>query len=338
MWLPMIEFPFPGWLERFQRPQYVAPEPVIQPKAEEPTALLHLGKELTTGKRFVVNRDAYKSQGERIAVLASSGMGKSYVGGVMMEGWLDMETPLIIIDPEGEAHTLAEKYPVVIFGGEHQAEGVTVDLLTGEDQDIQKLVETIITEGLSVIFDLSEWLPEDQYAIFARVIGVLFATMSQESYKRRMNLIVDEAHVFGPQQLESQGQKPCLEILTHIAKRGRKRGLGLMVMTQRPASISKNILNQCNVFLFGPMTSALDAQTVSNNLKQYNLSKEDVLALKQGQFYYSDRDGTTLIEVKKRKCRHGGDTPEDTGSKKFVKTKAAAAAIAAKIGGKTESI
>ncbi len=119
-----------------------------------------------------------------------------------------------------------------------------------------------------------------------------------------------------------------------IAKRGRKRGLGLMVMTQRPASLAKNILSQSNIFMFGPMTSAIDANAISKELKQSGIRPEDVMALKPGQFYYSDRNGSTLINVKKRKCAHGGATPGQQKDWKVVRSKKDAAAIAARIGGK----
>jgi Helicase HerA, central domain len=68
------------------------------------------------GENFWLDPADYERSGHRDVILASSGMGKSYLAAVLMEAMLDKGEMLIIIDPEGENHTLAEHYPVRIVG------------------------------------------------------------------------------------------------------------------------------------------------------------------------------------------------------------------------------
>ena len=55
-------------------------------------------------------------------------------------------------------------------------------------------------------------------------------------------LVVDEAHRFMPQK----ATPPCKEAMIDLAQEGRKFGCGMVILSQRPANIDKDILSQCN--------------------------------------------------------------------------------------------
>lgn len=63
-------------------------------------------------------------------------------------------------------------------------------------------------------------------------------------------LVCDEAHRYAPQSTTS-GFELAKRALSRIAKEGRKYGISLAVITQRPSELAANILSQCNtVFAF----------------------------------------------------------------------------------------
>ena len=64
-------------------------------------------------------------------------------------------------------------------------------------------------------------------------------------------MIVEEAHNYCPQQ----GQVATSRIMKTIAGEGRKFGLGMGIITQRPAKVDKNVLSQCNTQIILKVTN-----------------------------------------------------------------------------------
>lgn len=74
-------------------------------------------------------------------------------------------------------------------------------------------------------------------------------------------LVLEEAHNYIPQ---SQGAKynSVKKSIERIAKEGRKYGLSLMIVSQRPSEISETIFSQCNNFMAMRLTNPTDQQYV----------------------------------------------------------------------------
>ncbi|MFM7390155.1 MAG: helicase HerA domain-containing protein [Vampirovibrionales bacterium] len=262
---------------------------------------------LQVSKDFAVPLSDFASTGERDAILASSGMGKSYLTGVLLEETLENGITVCIIDPEGEHFTLAERYPCMIIGGDHghvPFDPAGIDLYT----------EAMCSTGLSTVFDLSEYIDAEQQAYYGLIGDSLFRM--EQKYRRKIRLVVEEAQIYAPQSggtgtsKKKQAGLDCITVSQRIAKRGRKRALDSLWATQRPASLSKDILSQCNRFWFGGITSELDFKAIRPFLQQAGISFEDIKALKPGEFIYYARGITKKIKVRKRYCKHAGSTPE----------------------------
>lgn len=263
---------------------------------------------LHVSKAFSVPLEDYAQTGERDAILASSGMGKSYLTGVLMEETLENGGLLCVIDPEGEHFTLAERYPMLIVGGEQGNVPFEPDVL-------EVYIEAMLSSGLSGIFDLSEFVDVEQQGYYAMIADTLF--QAEQKYRRKMRLVVEEAQIYAPQAGSAAakpkgttGNRDPLVASQRIAKRGRKRAIDSLWATQRPASISKDILSQCNRFWFGGITSELDYKAIRPFLNEAGISFTDVKALQPGEFYCYSKGKTTKIKVRKRYCKHAGATPE----------------------------
>ncbi len=334
---PVIDFPFP--FAGFFQDWFQAPKPKPTPKPVEPPAppskLLHVGEVATTGKRFTIDPADYAESGDRDVILASSGMGKSYLAGVLVEETIEAGGLVFIIDPEGENHTLAERYPMLIIGGGNATTDIDLDTLSPERLD--EIVDTVLSEGLSTIFNLSGRTNKNQQALFSMIARSFFRAQENPENRRPVKMIVEEARVFAPQkaaQVSATDGESSLLVFEDIATRGRKRGVNFLMATQRPASINKDVLSQCNRFWFGGMQSSQDCDAMKPYLRDAGISEDQIRALRKGQFYFYSEGRTTLINVKKRKCAHGGATPDQQKDWKVVRSKKDAAAIAAKIGGK----
>lgn len=92
--------------------------------------------------------------------------------------------------------------------------------------------------------DLSNVHEEDvRYELSATILKQTFND-KKEGKGMDTVFVVEEAHNFAPQG--SGSGNPASKILQKIAAEGRKFNIGLMIITQRPASVSKGVLNQCS--------------------------------------------------------------------------------------------
>lgn len=74
-------------------------------------------------------------------------------------------------------------------------------------------------------------------------------------------LVCEEAHRYCPAD-DQLGFEPTKEILSRIAKEGRKYGVSLAIVSQRPSDIAPGILSQCNTTVAMRMTSTKDQDIV----------------------------------------------------------------------------
>jgi hypothetical protein len=115
-----------------------------------------------------------------------------------------------------------------------------------------ELATTLLGTGPEVtgikIIDLSE-VPGQ---ILATVIGVLARLLYEiqfwtaPSQRTPLCLVCDEAHLYLP---DGGGPNVAVRAFESIAKEGRKYGVTLFVVSQRPSDVSRTILSQCNNFI-----------------------------------------------------------------------------------------
>ena len=83
-------------------------------------------------------------------------------------------------------------------------------------------------------------------------------------------IVCEEAHNYVPQD-SSAAYRPSRKSIERIAKEGRKYGLSLMVVSQRPSEVSETIFAQCSNFVALRLTNVND-QNYINRLLPDNLS------------------------------------------------------------------
>lgn len=96
-------------------------------------------------------------------------------------------------------------------------------------------------------------------------------------------IVCEEAHNYVPRSggAEYNASKKSLE---RIAKEGRKYGLSLMVVSQRPSEVSETIFSQCNNFISLRLTNVNDQNYVKALMPENSNSVSDILPnLGQGE-------------------------------------------------------
>lgn len=126
--------------------------------------------------------------------------------------------------------------------------------------------------GIKVI-DFSE-VPSDvlpvMLGIVARLIFYLQFWMP-EGERQPVALICDEAHIYLPRDEGNPIEKRAIDNFAKIAKEGRKYGVSIVIVSQRPSDVNTTILSQCNNFMALRLTNN-DDQNVVKRLMPESLS------------------------------------------------------------------
>lgn len=188
---------------------------------------------------------------QTFAILAKRGAGKSYTASVIAEEMLKSGQQIIAVDPTGAWWGLRSKFPVVIFGGEHA--DIPLEESAGEI-----IAKSLVENRFPAVIDLS---------LFRKGAAIRFMLAFAETLYRlnreAVHLFVDEADAVAPQQRYQGGdENRMLGAMEDIVRRGRKRGIGCTLITQRPAVLNKNVLTQCEVLVALRMVHPKDIDAV----------------------------------------------------------------------------
>ncbi|MBV9784489.1 MAG: ATP-binding protein [Acidisphaera sp.] len=117
------------------------------------------------------------------------------------------------------------------------------------------------------ILDLAS-IPSDLLNVVVAVIARLAFEFAVWSGKRTpLLLICEEAHRYAPQHV-GMGFEPAKWALSRIAKEGRKYGISLGVISQRPAELDATILSQCNTVFAFRMSNERDQEIIQATLSE----------------------------------------------------------------------
>lgn len=266
---------------------------------------------LHIGKGFSVPVEAVT---QTFAILAKRGKGKTYTASVMAEEMLAAGQQLVAVDPlgvwwglrAGAGGKTAGGLAIVILGGKHA--DLPLDPASG------KLVaELVVERGLSCVLDLSELSKSDM-----RRFVVDFA---EEIYRRNespLHLFLDEADIFAPQRIPS-GDERMMGAIDALVRRGRAKGIGVTMISQRPAVLHKDVLTQAEVLVCMGMTGPQDRKAVEEWVRYHGDEErkkqllQDLAGLDVGEAYVWSPGWLDLfakVKIRERKTFDSSATPK----------------------------
>lgn len=162
-----------------------------------------------------------------------------------------------------------------------------------EKTTINSFFENILglkeTEQYLNLLDLSG-LPAEVRAVCVGVISRLcfdFKYWDLDPEDIPLNLILEEAHTYIPEDSDSKFNI-SKERVERIAKEGRKYGIGLTVVTQRPSNVSTTVLSQCGTYIALRLTNDLDQNKIKRLLPDTLAGQVDFLpSLRDGEAFVS---------------------------------------------------
>jgi DNA helicase HerA-like ATPase len=124
--------------------------------------------------------------------------------------------------------------------------------------------------------------------------------------------LLEEAHRYAP----AGAKVVSTDILKQILSEGRKFGVGIGLITQRPGKLDQDVLSQCMTQFIMRIVNPIDQQTIASSVEGAGRRLLDELpALTKGQVIVSGVAVNTpvLCAVRQRITKHGGETIDAPG-------------------------
>ncbi len=387
--------PEPG-KEIYLAEKEVIEESLLKKKVGEEGSI-HLGYLLNREDDVAVVLDTSLVVSEHMCILASTGSGKSYLAGVLVEELLKPynSAAVLILDPHSEYHTLKEiegleeyrssgyRAMVRIFGKDEikirlceleydelinvlpslsdkmeailnvayrelEGEKFTVDDLVeaikarAEDERditaraltwrIKRYIENvdiiddyihlelkdILKPGMAAVLQMSEMSDLEQQLLTSVLLKrILNARINAEKgldgerLEYPVFVIVEEAHRFASRESRS------FDVLKTILSEGRKFGVGVCLISQRPSKIDSDILSQCMTQVIMRIVNPADQENIRASVESVGRELiEELPGLTKGQALVAGVaiNSPILMRVRKRLTSHGGvskNAPEE---------------------------
>tara|TARA_R110000796_G_scaffold159169_3_gene275851 strand:- start:107599 stop:109710 length:2112 start_codon:yes stop_codon:yes gene_type:complete len=262
-----------GWVPDINSPVYLASA------IQEPEILDHefvIGKIPNTNYPVIIDKNVAITH--HMAVVGVTGTGKSIFSRNLIREYLkDEKTKVICIDFTGEyLGKFRDLNPIQAINSELSEELFRgIDFIEKEiagnyNKDTDKSIEKKKEVATVIHQELSNFLKgEDRLSIFElphveNTSGVLTYTRTffrnlfhiaknEKNFGNRVCIVLEEAHTIVPEWnfsgVSDKVSQPLLNSIAQIALQGRKYNVGLLVIAQRTANVSKTILTQCNTIV-----------------------------------------------------------------------------------------
>jgi hypothetical protein len=240
--------------------------------------------ELLTGRGFVTGK---------------SGSGKSNTASVVAEKLLDGGYGLLIVDIDGEYYGLKEEYEILHVGADEEC-----DIQVGP-QHAEKIAQLALEKHVPIILDVSSFLDESEAnELLTEVARHLFA--KEKKLKQPFLLVVEEVHEYLP---EGGGLDECGRMLIKVAKRGRKHGLGMCGISQRPADVKKDFITQCDWLVWHRLTWQNDTKVVRRILGSDYADGVEELNDGEGYLMTDWDEHVRQVQFQRKRTFDAGATP-----------------------------
>ena len=253
-----------------------------------------------TGKDVPVDlQEIIKS---RALLQANSGGGKSHIIRKFCEK-SHGKVQQIIIDPEGEFHTLREKYEYLLV-----AKGPQADIQI-EPSHAALLAKKLMETGADAILDLYELNPAERIR-FVKLFVDALVNLPKNLWHPCI-VIIDEIHTFAPES--KSGRSESLAAVSSLASRGRKRGYALVGATQRISKLNKDVAAELNTKFIGRCSVDIDRKRAGEELGFKDTTK--LRKLKHEFYAFGPAISNDTILIKAYKTETSSD---ELGSTSYI--------------------
>lgn len=208
-------------------------------------------------------------------IVGKRGSGKSNTAAVLVEQFYHAKLPFVVLDPvdnwwglkasrDGASRGLA----VTVFGGAK----ADYPLLPG---DGELLADVLIEHRIPMVLSVKHLSNRERNSLMTAFAKRLF----QKWAGGPLHVVLEEAHELAPQNVQNgrEGEQEMLGAFKRLWKLGRASGIGGSAITQRAASLSKDITTQSEILIAHRTIGPQDVKAVGEWIK-YHGERLDILA------------------------------------------------------------
>lgn len=199
-----------------------------------------------------------EAQTQTFAILAKRGVGKTYTASVMAEEMAEQNLRFVVMDPVGvwwglrsSASGKRQGYPIRVLGGDHG--DLPLEATAGSI-----VADLVVERNASLVLDLSGFRKGEQHRFVTDFAETLYL-----KNRKPIHLFLDEADSFAP-QVPAPDERRMLGAFEDLVRRGRARGIGVTLITQRAAVLNKNVLTQIEVLVVLRTTGPHDRKAIES--------------------------------------------------------------------------
>jgi hypothetical protein len=214
---------------------------------------------------------------ESLAILAIKGAGKSTTGRRLVEQIFHAGQQTVVVDPKGDWWGL-------LFGRDGETPGLPFIVLGGEHghipiaADAGALVARLAAvERASLVLDLSDFRKHEVTRFMTFFLEELYRLKAKAEFRTPVMLVIDEADAIAPQRpISTQGnlEPRMLGAAEDIVRRGRQRGIGCTLITQRAAVLNKNVLTQVSMLILLRTIANQDIEAVDAWVEKHGTAEQ----------------------------------------------------------------
>jgi hypothetical protein len=251
---------------------------------------------------------------QTFALLAKRGAGKSNAAAVLAEELHAAGLPWIAVDPKGDYWGLRSSadgtgpgLPVPIFGGLHG------DLPLAPEAG-SLIAGLVVEENLTCVLDVSEFASKAAQTRFLTDFAERLYRLHGKHPQPR-HLILEEADDYLPQRV-MRDQARCVGAWTRIVTKGRQRGLGITLVSQRSAVVNKDALTQTETLIALRTTAPQDRKAILDWVDYHAVARElvdSLPSLADGEAWVSSPHWLGVmqrIHIRRRATFDSGATPK----------------------------
>ena len=200
---------------------------------------------------------------QTIAILARRGQGKTYLARGLAEEMGRCGVQFVVLDPvdhwwglrtagDGRGAGLA----VYLFGGRHAD-------LPLEETAGAVLADTVVDTGISAICCTRQLSQAGKRRFVADFCERIYQRKGAQARKAPLHLFLEESQEYAPQRLQ-KGDERMFGAVRRLVRLGRGDGFGISLLSQRPQSINKEVLTQCELLICFQVTHKLDRRALDD--------------------------------------------------------------------------
>jgi hypothetical protein len=164
----------------------------------------------------------------------------------------------------------------------------------------------LVVKGKASTLNMKGVPPDVQDVVVARLTKELFDDRKAGKIQPFL-MVVEEAHNYCPER--GFGTAVSSNILRTVASEGRKFGMGLCIVSQRPAKVDKNIISQCNTNIILKVTNPNDLKAIIQSVEGLtSQTYDEIQRLPIGVALVSGAglQLPIMAEIRTRETNHGG--------------------------------